>query len=66
MRFNLRHPQPSLFLFVLESPLWCFSSLANHYFKVLQHFNRNLGHQRNEIKYRDVAPLTANERLLAV
>ena len=26
--FNLRHPQPSLFLFALESPLWCFSSLA--------------------------------------
>ena len=32
IRFNLRHPQPSLFLFALESPLRCFSSLANHYF----------------------------------
>ena len=31
-RFNLLHPQPSLFLSVLESPLWYFSSLANHYF----------------------------------
>ena len=28
----LLHPQPSLFLFVLESYLWCFASLANHYF----------------------------------
>ena len=30
--FNLLHPQPSLFLFALESSLWYFSSLANHYF----------------------------------
>ena len=29
IRFNLLHPQPSLFFFALESPLWCFSSLAN-------------------------------------
>ena len=27
VRFNLRHRQPSLFRFALESPLWCFSSL---------------------------------------
>ena len=32
IRFNLLNPQPSLFLFALESTLWCFSSLANHYF----------------------------------
>ena len=32
IRFNLPHPQSSLFLFALESQLWCFSSLANHYF----------------------------------
>ena len=31
IRFNLLHPQPPSFLFALESPLWCFSSLANHY-----------------------------------
>ena len=30
--FNLLHPQPSLFLFALESPLWYSSSSANHYF----------------------------------
>ena len=29
--FNL-HPQPSLFLFALESLFQCFSSLENHYF----------------------------------
>ena len=32
IRFNFLHSQPSLFLFVLESLLWCLSSLANHYF----------------------------------
>ena len=32
IQFNLLHPQPYTFLFVLESTLWCFSSLANHYF----------------------------------
>ena len=26
VHFNLFHPQPSLFLYALESPLWCFSS----------------------------------------
>ena len=31
-RFDLFHPQPSLFLFVLESPLWCFPSSVDHYF----------------------------------
>ena len=31
-------PQPSSFLSVLESPFWCFSSLANHYFWFQQHF----------------------------
>ena len=35
-----------------------FSFLATHYFQVLQHFNRDLGRQRNDSKYRDVAPLT--------
>ena len=56
--FNVLHPQLSLFLFALESPLWCFSSLANHHFKVSQHFSRNLGRRRNDSKYRDVAPLS--------
>ena len=32
IRFNLLHPHPSSFLFALETPLWCFSSSANHYF----------------------------------
>ena len=38
------HPQPSLFLFGLLSPLWCFSTLVNYYFeaffnlKVILHF----------------------------
>ena len=36
IRLNLLHPQPSLFLIALESTFWCFSSLANHYFKVSQ------------------------------
>ena len=34
-----------MFLFSLESPpLWRFSFLPNHYFKVSQYFNLNLGH----------------------
>ena len=32
IHFNLLHPHPSSILFLLELPLWCFSSLANHYF----------------------------------
>ena len=32
IRFNLPHAQPSLFLFALESPIWCFTSLPNHFF----------------------------------
>ena len=32
IRFNLLHAHPSLFHFALESTLWRFSSLANHYF----------------------------------
>ena len=31
IRLNLLHPQPSLFLFGLSSPLWCFSTLVNYY-----------------------------------
>ena len=50
IRFNLFHPQPSLFLFALESPLCCFSLVSLH-------FNHNLGHRWNDSKYRDVAPL---------
>ena len=61
IRFNLLHRQPFLFHFVSESHLWCFSSLANHYFYVSQHFNRNLGHRRNDSKYRDVAPLISTK-----
>ena len=57
IRFNLRHPQPSLFLCALESSLWCFSSLENVYFQVSQQFYRNLGRQRNDSKYREVARL---------
>ena len=34
IRLNLLHPQPSLFLFGLLSPLWCFSTLVNYYFEV--------------------------------
>ena len=30
IRLNLLHPQPSLFLFDLLSPLWCFSTLVNY------------------------------------
>ena len=44
-------------LVVLESTLWGFSSLANHYLDFPQRFKRNLGHRRNDSKYRDVAPL---------
>ena len=47
---NLSHP-------VLEPPLWCFSSLANHFVLGFQHFNSNLGHQRNDPKYCDIAHL---------
>ena len=32
VHFNPLYPQPSLFLFALESTFWCFSSLSNHYF----------------------------------
>ena len=57
IRFNPLHPQLSLFLFALEWSLWCFSSLANHYFKVSSTWTAiYLGHQRNDSKYRDVAP----------
>ena len=31
IRLNLLHPQPSLFLFGLLLPFWCFS-LVNYYF----------------------------------
>ena len=34
IHLNLLHPQPSLFLFGLLSPLWCFPSLVNYYFEV--------------------------------
>ena len=42
-----------------------FSSLENQFFYVSQHFNRNLGRQRNDKKYRGVAPPkpTADRRL---
>ena len=40
-----------------------FSSLANHYFWVSKHFNRNLGRRRNDSKYRDVAPLTGVDKI---
>ena len=56
--FNMFQYSPSSFLFALQSTLWCFSSSANHYFQVSQHFNRNLGHWKNDSKYRDVAPLS--------
>ena len=41
---NHLHSQPSLFLFDLLPPLWCFSTLVNYYFeaffnlKVILHF----------------------------
>ena len=46
----------SAILCALQSSLWCFSSLENCYFQVSQPFNRNLGRQRNDSKYRDVGP----------
>ena len=39
------HPEPSLFLFALESTLWCFSYLANHY--------RDLALLTNRVNTRD-------------
>ena len=36
IRFNLLHPQPSLFLFSLLLPLWCFSTLVNCYFELFK------------------------------
>ena len=44
IHLNLLHPPPSLFLFGLFSPLWCFSTLVHYYFeaffnlKVILHF----------------------------
>ena len=42
IRFNLLHPQLSSFLYALESTFLSFSSCANHYFYVSQHFSCNL------------------------
>ena len=33
-RLNLPQSRPSLFLFGLLSPLWCFSTLVNYYFEI--------------------------------
>ena len=50
IRLNLLHPRPSLFLFGLLSPLWCFSTVVNYYFeaffnlKVILHFKFLLVH----------------------
>ena len=52
IRVNLRHPDPSLFLLGLLSPLWCFSILRNYYFVVVI-----LDGVKNDSKCRDVAPL---------
>ena len=37
---NLLHPQPSLFLFGLLLPLWCFSTLVSYYFEAFLHFTK--------------------------
>ena len=58
---NLFQSSPSSAIFVplcFRVTLWHFSSSANYYFKVSQHFNADLGHWWNDSKYRDVAPLT--------
>ena len=54
--------------FLLQNhPFGVFSFLANHYFYILQHFtcNCNLGYQRDDSKYCDIAPLKANQQFCA-
>ena len=53
IRLNLRHPQPSLFLFGL-SPLCCFSTLVNYYFEAFSSLKVILRFCK---KYCDIAPL---------
>ena len=39
-------------------PIWCLSTLANGYFKVLLYFKAILYDAKNDSKYRDVAALS--------
>ena len=66
IRLNLIHPQPSLFLFGLLSPLWCFSTLINYYFGAFFQFESDFILRRNDLKCRDIAPLNNNIRQRAM
>ena len=57
IRLNLVHPQPSLFQFGLLSPLSCFSTLVNNYFEAFFNLKVILQFAKNDLKYRDIAPL---------
>ena len=60
--FNLRHLWPSLFLFGLFFPFWCFSTLANYYLKVLFYLKAILFDAKNESKCCDVSPLSIKDK----
>ena len=51
---NISHP----FLFGLLSTLWCFSTLVNFYFMVSFNLKVILNIGKNDLIYRDIAPLT--------
>ena len=60
---NPLHPRPSLFLFGLLLLLWCFSTLVNYYFEAFFSLKVILHFAKNDLKYRDIAPLNESFRL---
>ena len=50
IRVNLLHPWPSLFLLGLFLPLWCLSTPASYYLKVLFYLKATLYDAKNESK----------------
>ena len=58
IRLNLLHPQPSLFLFGLLLPLWCFSTLESYsvFWGFLQFEGDFFALRKKYLKYRDKAP----------
>ena len=59
IRLNLLHPKPSLFLFGLLSPLWCFPTLVNYCFEAFFSLKVILHFRKNDFKYYDIAPLNS-------
>ena len=55
---NLPHLQPSLFLFDLLFTSLVFSTLVNYYFWGFLQFKGDFTLRKNDLKYRNIAPLT--------